>query len=283
MKKGYIKQIIAFIVLTGTLASCQYIVKENDGIKNINIFANTNAWELAKAVKSQNTGRIKKIAKENPELLNYQDPIYGTTLLIWAVGMEKYGSVEALLEGGANPDIISVYYGYNTLYLAAGYSWIDRQAKKDPKYVKLLLEYGADPNIVTVVAEKSKKNVSADGTVTYVDIGSSPLMQSIGCGIEKTRALVEAGADINQKNEDGMTPTIQALWLPGNEYEYAFYLIAEKKANVTEPWIRKPLHAPPEEVALVSFLRDWLPELDSENRKKKLEIIAEFARQGVDY
>ena len=62
--------------------------------------------------------------------------------------MEKYNSAEALLKAGANPDIISSYSGTTALYLAAGFSWIDNHAKKDPKFIKLLLEYGADPNII---------------------------------------------------------------------------------------------------------------------------------------
>jgi len=59
--------------------------------------------ELALAVKNEKTRTIEKLAKENPELLNYQEPKYGATLLLWAVGMEKYKSAEALLKCGADP------------------------------------------------------------------------------------------------------------------------------------------------------------------------------------
>ena len=64
------------------------------------------------------------------------------TLLHWAVGTEKYNSAEALLKAGADPNIISTHTNATVLFLSAGYSFIDTQAKEDPKFVRLLLEYG---------------------------------------------------------------------------------------------------------------------------------------------
>ncbi|WP_312648360.1 hypothetical protein [Aminipila sp.] len=59
-------------------------------------------------------------------------------------------------------------------------------------------------------------------------------MESIGCGIEKTKALVEGGADIDYKTLQGKTAAIMALREGGpnatlDGMEYAYYLIAEKK------------------------------------------------------
>lgn len=159
-------------------------------ITDINIYKDTPVWELALAVKKQKVKTIEQIAKDNPELLNYQDPKYGATLLLWSVGMEKYKSAEALLKSGANPNIASTEQGETPLFIAAGYSWVDNDAKKDPKYVKLLLSYGAD-------TEKGYIG-KADGN-SIIELGKSPLMHSILSGIEKTKALVEGGADINYK------------------------------------------------------------------------------------
>lgn len=248
-------------------------------IYSVNIYKNTPAWELAQAVRNQNTKKIAEIAKSKPKLLEYHDPIYDQTLLIWAVGTERYDAAEALLKAGANPNATALKLGGQTaLHEAARFSHVDREAKKDPKYVKLLLKYGANPNIGLV------SNYKDDN-----ETGQTPLMDSIGCGIEKTKALVEAGANINARTPTGMTAAIEALkWAGGGmmdtEEEYAHYLIAEKHADVTKPWLPKPDGLGGlTRIEPVTYLRDWTPDLDSEGYRMKMDIVKEFARQGVDY
>lgn len=261
------------------LSSCQFnILKEEEEyrITNVKIFKGTPVWELALAVKGEKTRTIEKLAKENPDLLNYQEPKYGATLLLWAVGMEKYKSAEALLKCGADPNIASTVDGMTPLYLAAGFSWVDNYAKKDPKFVKLLLKYNADPNI----------NYGGD---SINEPGTSPLMNSIPCGIEKTKALIEAGADINHKTESGRTAATEALGMGQNAtleaLEYAHYLIVEKKAKVSDPYYPRKIYGEDtvRELFPVDILRDWVYPLDSEEYQIKMEIVEEFARQGVNY
>ena len=251
---------------------------------NINIFKDTPVWELAVAVKEQKTAAIEKLAKDKPELLNYQDPKYKVTLLLWAVGMEKYHSAEALLQCGADPNIASVRYETYSeetpLSVAANFSWVDTVAKKDPKYVKLLLKYGADPNWSYIGHERG------------MEPGTNILMKSIGCGIEKTKALVEAGADINHKTKSGRTAAVKALLAGGptstlERNAYAHYLIAEKKAKVSEPYHRSIKaygnEDPNEKFFPVNILRDWTFAIGSQKYQMKMEIVEEFARQGVNY
>ena len=238
-------------------------------ITDVGIYEGTPAWELAKAAKSQDVKKIAKIAEKSPGVLNYQDPKYKITLLYWAVGMEKYDSAEALLKAGADPNIITPHG--TALYLAAGYSFIDNQAKKDATFVRLLLEHGANPNIAG-------------------DNCETPLMESIGCGIEKTKALVEAGADVNYRSAKGMTAAIQAMWTADGArttvatelevMEYAYYLIVEKKADVTKPYLGR---GSGEAIPPVIYLRNWFMKLDDKGYQRKREVIEEFARQGVDY
>ena len=66
-------------------------------------------------------------------------------------------------------------------------------------------------------------------------------MRSIGCGLEKTKALVDSGADINHAAEDGTTAAILAIGRGSHSstldgIKYAQYLIAEKHADVTKPF-----------------------------------------------
>lgn len=255
-------------------------------IIDINIYKDTPVWELAIAVRDQKTETIKKIAKNNRNLINYQEPKYGATLLLWSVGTERYKSAEALLKCSADPNIASTSVGETPLYVAAGFSWVDNEAKKDPKYVKLLLRYGANPNINYIGSD-------IPGKKTVTESGTSPLMHSIRCGIEKTKALIEAGADINYKTESGTTAAIKALSAGGPNatlegMEYAYYIIVEKKAKVNEPYYRSknttmPGDNPNDEFKPVDILRNWVYDLNSKEHKLKMEIVKEFARQGVNY
>lgn len=276
---------IIFTVITFSviLSSCQFNDKDTGQgeymITNINIYKDTPVWELALAVRDQKTKTIEKIAKNKPDLLNYQESKYGATLLLWSIGMEKYNSAEELLKCGADPNITSNTEWKTPLFLATGFSWVDNDAKNDPKYVKLLLRFGADPN----------KNYN-ESEKYIIEPGASPLMHSIGCGIEKTKALVEADADINYKTQKGYTAAIEALGIGSNStlrgMEYAHYLIVEKKATVSEPYYRRKSYGdedPNEKFFPVTRIRRWVYDLDSKEHKIKMEIVEEFSRQGVNY
>lgn len=253
-------------------------------IRDVKIWNETPVQNLASAVNNQNVKQIEKLAKEQPDIINYQESQFGMTLLLWSVGMEKYEAAKALLECGADPNIIGTWEGGTALYRAAGYSFIDTDAKKDAKYVKLLLEYGADPNIGFIGNDHNNSD----------EIGTTPLMASIGCGIEKTKALVEVGADINYRLPSGKTASIMALDMggPNTTFEamlYAHYLIVEKGAKVTEPYSAFLGYSSTIDTSdtsrryPVEILRNWIPRLDSEGYKIKMEIVEEFARQGADY
>lgn len=163
MKKRliFLVSIIFVLIFSSIIAEAKFneSAKKDYPRTNVNIFKDTPVWELALAVKNENTKEIERIVKYNPKLLNYQEPKFGNTLLIWAVGMEKYNSAETLLKCGADPNIQSVRYdtyGEETaLSVASQFSWIDREANEDPKYVKLLLKYGANPNGSYIGAEHS--------------------------------------------------------------------------------------------------------------------------------
>jgi len=273
-----LKGVILTVYILSFLTGCSANPKTEDvryRVDNVKIFQNTPAWELAQAVNKQNTKRIEQIVEKTPEILNYKDPMYDITLLFWAIGTEKMNSAEALLRLGANPNIISSHFDFSILYLAAGYSWIDTQVIKDPKFVKLLLDYDADPDLGYVGNDSS--NISASVP--------TPLMRSIGCGIEKTKALVEAGADINYRTDEGLTVAIHALMHGGPNrtlemLKYSHYIIVEKKAEIIKPWLGKESD---EELAPVNLLRNWIYPLDSDRYIIKMEIVDEFVQQGEDY
>lgn len=258
--------------------SCNQKTKEELTVQDIEIFKKTIAWDLIQSVDENDVFKIQNILKGNPKLVDFQDPIFGTTPLMWAVSAEKYQSAKALLDNGANPNIISKI-GATALFRAVSFSWDDTKANEDPKFVKLLLDYKADPNI-------NYCSPKIDGQTDPIECGTSPLIHSVSRGFEKVKLLVNAGAIINYKTKSGNTAAYEALLM--KDVNTSYFLIVEKKASITEPVysyslndadtidISKP-HYP------VDLLLDWDFEIGSEAYNKKMIIIKEFQRQGVNY
>lgn len=266
-----ISMVLSVLALTACVSDGEYQVHD------IRIYKDTPAWKLAKAVSKENTNEIKKIIIKEPELLNYQDPTYGATLLYWSVGKDYYESAKQLLELGADPNIQTTYLIETPLYLACGYLWHDSDFNQDPKFVKLLLEHGADPDIPFRGYARNDMN-------SVTPVGEAPLMSSVNTGIEKTQALIDAGCDINQKDRYGNTAAARALY-DSKYIDYAYLLIVVNQAIVNEPVYSrlkfnqgiKEGHYP------VNLLRNLVFDLDSKEYKMKMEIVEEFQRQGQDY
>lgn len=272
------KNYIFIMLHTLLVISCNQISKEQLTVQDIEIFNKTIAWDLVQAVNENNVTKIQNELKQNPGLVNFQEPIFGTTPLIWAVSSEKYQSAKALLDNGADPNIISKT-GTTALFRAVSFSWDDTQANEDPKFVKLLLDYKADPNI-------NYCSSKIDGQTDPIESGTSPLMHSVSRGFEKIKLLVNAGAIINYKTKSGNTAAYEALLM--KDVNAALFLIVEKKANITEPVysyslndadtidVSKP-HYP------VDLLLDWDFKIGSNDYNKKMLIVKEFQSQGVNY
>jgi hypothetical protein len=258
------------------MASCTTPSDRQITINDIRVFENSPVWKLAGYVKEEDQPKIKAFGETHPELLNYKEPRFGTTLLMWAVSMEKYESVLALLQSGADPNIRS-NSGATALFKAVSYSAIDNEQNEDAKYVRLLLKYAANPNIPYLGNKK-------EGVTDPIESGTSPLMHAVSRSLEKTKVLVEGGADINYKTETHQTAAIMALMM--QKLDAAYYLIVEKKASVSDPFyfyefgsdtIANKTYRP------VDLLRNWIYDLDSEEYKTKMAIVEEFERQGQDY
>lgn len=274
--KNFIVLLMAVLIIS--LISCADKKDEKLTVENIEIFRDTPAWGLAKALEKSNLRKAKEILSDNQDLVNYQEPEFGTTLLMRAISTENYKAVEFLLENGADPNIIAEIGG-TALFNAVSHSWKDVTANQNPRFVKIMLEYGADPNIPYCAPE-------AEGTISPIECGTSPLMHATQRGLEKVRLLVDAGAEIDYKTKLGTTAAIKALL--HNKADVAHYLIVEKKARVDEPYYyyylfdrskinyEKP-HFP------IELLENWLFELDSKEHKLKMEIVKEFKNQGQDY
>ena len=240
-------------------------------------FKETESFELAKAVMYQNDTKIRKICAQNPEIMYVEDNEFHYTLLHFAISLKKYKSAKALLDSGMSANVQSSTTGETPLYIATKYSNIDI------KFLKLLIDYGADPEIGT---KSLKDHIFVAGSTPLMELPTMHI-PSQKSNMEKAKYLIEIGkANINKTDIDGRTAAIQALHI--QDVEMTYYFIVELKADITQPYYspdyvvlegeEKKKHYP------VSLLRDfWIYPLDSDEYKMKRKIIEEFERQSVDY
>jgi ankyrin repeat protein len=233
------------------------------------LFQSTPAWELAKAVKSGDVKKIKEEVIQKKVLVDYKESRFGHTLLMIAIYNSKCESVKTLLELGANPNLHDTYKGETAVIVAAG--------NDDPKYLKLVLEYKGDPNSIENVFSGPKKRINSMRDSALTAAISPSIMANKN--LEKVKLLVEAGADIHYTKK-GIIQAALAEALILDQMDVAMYLV-EKGADYTKPITPTVLKG--EDVSVLYLLRCSIIDLDSEQYKKKMEVIAFLKTKGLDY
>ena len=203
---------IGFLFLVIVFFSCQ-VPKEKMTGRNIRLWQDTPAWELAKAVRAGNTSRVNEILLKDRINIDYREPKYGQSLLFWAIWHNKTDMVQFLLSKGANPNLHDYFDGQSPIALAAGYYG------EDIKMLRLLLEYGGDPNDHTLDSD----------SVTDMRSMSTPLINAATNDLEKVKLLIKAGADLNLAIEPGCPPLYSAI--TSNRADVIRYLVMEQKAD----------------------------------------------------
>ena len=278
MRESIIKKYpwVIFIVIPTFvfLGICYYFLniyqpKEMLG-KDIRLFRNTPVWKLAKAVDDEDLEKINHLVKNKGVPIDFQEPRFGQSLLIWATSCGREKSVEALLKLGADPNLQDHYDGVNAIITASGFSYYAKDWCES-NILRMLLQYGGNPNAVSSL--KYNENGGRYGSKT-------PLTEASGVCLEKVKLLVEAGANIDYVNETGIQNPL-ARSLLRKKTDIAKYLLIEKKANYhnAEKWITSQ----GDTITVLNYLRDWTFPLDSEEYKIKMEIVEYMKEQGEDY
>lgn len=247
--------------------------------RDIKIFCQTPCWGLAKAIDDNDVVAINHIIKSDTTLLNYQEPILGISLLQRAVGIRHFESTKLLLQLGANPNVKS-YIGYTPIYEALGDGWYSSIIEEDSSILNLLLQYGADPNIIF--------DSSSDGeTVDVIENKTSPLIFAVGhsSGANKIHSLLEYGADINYRTPLGTTPSIEALRM--KKIEIAHLLIVDNHANISEPYYYNKIGSAEVDTLNpkypIELLLNLVYDIPSHEYTLKQEIIQVFQNEGWNY
>jgi hypothetical protein len=229
------------------------------------IFQKTKGWELAKAVKNDDTVAIKRIIKANKGLVNITDPKYGQSILALAVIDLKFNCVKILLELGANPNAFNDYDGFTPLMEAITNG--GRVMPNDPRYLNILLKYGANPNLAS-------KKINKD--IYHHHNPVRPLLEAVYAGnVEYTKILVAAGGDLYYDRN----AIIYGAMISGQP-DIVMYLLS-KGFDPKKPIF--PDSDPNYPTYIAEQLRDWHFDLGSELYKKKMLLVEYLKKRGIDY
>lgn len=175
MEKKFYYLLMSFTLWIGL--SCNNVGVDYSKLKSndIRLFKHV-AWDLAKAVETEDTNKIDRIIKKGKIKIDVREPKFGQTLLIWAIENDKYLSSKKLLELNADPNIFTKVTPISAIICSA-------LKYETSKYLKLTLKHGGNPNNYT----------NLDTIVFY----QTPLIAASRTRLESVKLLIENGADIN--------------------------------------------------------------------------------------
>ncbi|MBN8574210.1 MAG: ankyrin repeat domain-containing protein [Candidatus Kapabacteria bacterium] len=242
--------------------------------RDYRLFQNTVAWDLAKAVQDEDELKIKEIITKDPNIINYQDPKYGNTLLIFTIMNQQMEPFMVLINNKADINIHNTFDGSSALIEAV------RLRDYDIKFAEILIKNGANVNDIET-GERSEGNSTRQ----------TPLISAVSSGkIEFVELLINNGADINYQNEYGQSAFGESVMT--NEYKISNYLL-QHGANYHRPVFFIPddsvlfENRDPNDkgkpMYLVDVLRKDIFPLYSSDYQYKMQIVDFLKSKGIDY
>jgi ankyrin len=196
----------------------------------------------------------------------------GETALMTAARTGSVDAVRILLEHAAAVDARESWHGQTALMWAA--------AQRHPAVMRELLAHGADVNARSNF-EKWERQTTSEPREKWLPLGSmTPLLFATreGC-VECAKVLLDAGADLNAADPDGISPLISALI--NGHYDVAGFLI-DKGANVnlSDKTGRTALYAAVDDHSMPYSNRPSPKE--SDNELTSLDIVHQLLAHGAN-
>ena len=210
--------------------------------RDYRLFQGTPAWDLARAVRDEDEKQIDALVAKDPALINYQEPKFGSTLLMLTIKNQQMGSFRKLLADKADLSIHNTYDGRSALIFACS------NRDYNSRYAETLVELGANVNDVETGPRRKGNSTRFTPLMAAAREGKTDLVL----------LLIGKGADVNYQNEFKRTALSEAVLV--RKYNTALLLL-QNGADYT-----KPLFFRPEEnrdIYLVDLLREALVDLDT--------------------
>lgn len=165
------------------------------------------ALELAVASEQGDADTITRLVKDegvDPDKVFARDA--GIPLLAWPLRAKNLDGLRALLDNGADPNA-RVYKTVDGRRLGYNNAMVYAAKMDDPRFLKLLLKHGGDPN-------------------TRNSAGETLLFQAFIAGNqwENVKLLIENGANINESNR-GTADTVLSWYTTRGGFEHAYWLL----------------------------------------------------------
>jgi len=261
--KKYI--LLASIILS--VVGCGKLTREKEVDKSkllgydYRLFQKTPAWELAKAVWDDDFKKINELTKKDKNLINYQEPKYGQTLLFLTMWHNQKETFKLLLSLGADLNIHDTYDGASPIIKACEYGF-------NIEFAMILLRHGANPSDIEIGKRR-------EGNSTRY----TPLMAAAESGnIDLVELLVNKGANLNYKNEFGRSALNVAI--TQGKYDVILYLLKNRVDYRMPTSQNEDQH---KTYYIEDELQYMLPELNSSEYKTKMLIVDFLKGKGVIY
>jgi len=237
------------------------------------------ATPLAEAVKLDNEELVGILldAGADPDSPNLDNQ----TALMLASYIGNLDIADKLIDAGADVNAIETFRHQTALMWAA--------AENHPDVVDLLIANGADVHVKAVADDWPRQMTSEPRAQFRPTGGLNALLYATRSGCYRcTVAIVEAGADINQPNPDGVTPLLNAI--DNKNFDVAMYLIDQgAKVDVWDMTGRTPLYLAvdmnsfsPRNFGFASISESFNSQGENDKSIAAMDIIRRLIGMGVD-
>ena len=234
------------------------------------LYYGTPLYDLAKEMtcfsKFRSDEKIEKLINEIPkEYINFQDDKYGKTIGQFALFVGNLKALRQLLDRGLNPNLIANDGDALIIDINGPF---ESNLPESLETLKYMIKKGANVNLYSKNAQLG-----------------TPLIEAANSNFENVKVLVEAGANPHFIDEFSARPFQSPLGaaLVNRRMKIINYLIFDQKVDFRTLKYPSDSKFHPGEYEILYRLRDLGFDLDTQDYKEKMKLVAYLKTQGLDY